>query len=444
LDHPPFRVRIDGMAGSDKRFKSWEPGQGWLLPPSISELVPPGHPAHFIRELVRSDLDLSAIYAGYTSQKGQPPFHPAMMTAVLLFAYTQGIYSSRRIAKACAERVDFMAVTGMQMPDFRTINLFRLRHLKALGGLFVQVLKLCRKAGLVRLGHVALDGSKFRANASKHKAMSYQRMREEEARLRAEVDTWFREADTTDEAEDAKFGADKRGDELPEWVANKQQRLERIREAKAALEREVEEEQDEDPPPGGGGKARKRKPLEKRQRNFTDPDSHVMRTKQTYEQSYNCQLAVDSEHQVIVAASLNNQQNDAPELPQILQQIKRNTGRQAREVSADVGYCSEANLEEIHRRHIRGYVATGRQKHGSSTATGQRDGPRAEEMATRLRRGSRRSRYRLRKQTVEPVFGQIKEARGFRRFFLRGIAKVVEEWLLICTAHNLTKLLRAV
>lgn len=430
------------MAGSDKRFKAWQPGQGWLLPPSISDFVPPEHPAHFIRELVRSELDLSEIYSAYTSQKGQPPFHPAMMTAVLLFAYTQGIYSSRRIAKACAERVDFMAVTGMQKPDFRTINLFRQRHLKALGGLFVQILKLCRRAGLARLGHVALDGSKFRANASKHKAMSYSRMREEEVRLKAEVDRWFDEAGTADEAEDTKFGADKRGDEMPAWVANKQQRLQRIQDAKAALEKQVEDEKDDDPPAASGQRPSKSKPLEKRQRNFTDPDSRIMRTQQTFEQSYNCQIAVDSDHQVIVAASLNNQQNDAPELPKILAQIKRNTGRQVRELSADVGYCSEANLAEVGRRHVRGYIATGRQKHGSKTPTGQRQAPRAAQMAARLKRGGHRSRYRLRKHTVEPVFGQIKEARGFRRFLMRGLDKVAEEWRLICAAHNLNKLLK--
>lgn len=426
------------MAGASKRFRRWEPGQGWLLPPAISDLVPEDHPAHFIRELTRSELDLSEIYASYSSSKGQPPFHPAMMTAVLLFAYTQGVYSSRRIAKACAERVDFMAVTGMQMPDFRTINKFRLRHLKALGGLFVQVLALCRRAGLVRLGHVALDGSKFKANASKHKAMSYQRMRQEEAQLKAEVDSWFEQAEAVDSVEDDEFGKDKRGDELPAWVANKQKRIAKIKEAKAALEKENDEE-DRDPPPGGSVRPSKRKPLKKRQRNFTDPDSRVMRTRQTYEQAFNCQIAVDAETQVIVAESLSNRQNDVRELPAMLAQIKRNTGRQAQELSADNGYCSEDNLKEVSRRHIRGYVATGRQR----GETGRRNGPRTTSMATRLKRGGFRTRYRLRKQTVEPVFGQMKAARGFVGFFLRGLQKVSDEWRLICTAHNLCKLIRA-
>lgn len=430
------------MAGASKRFRRWEPGQGWLLPPSISDLVPADHPAHFIRELTRSELDLSEIYASYWSSKGQPPFHPAMMTAILLFAYTQGIYSSRRIAKACAERVDFMAVTGMQKPDFRTINKFRLRHLKALGGLFVQVLALCRRAGLVRLGHVALDGSKFKANASKHKAMSYARMREEEARLKAEVDGWFEKAGAVDSSEDSEFGKDKRGDELPDWVANKQKRLDKIREAKAALEEEHDHE-DRDPPSGGAVPPSKRKPLDKRQRNFTDPDSRIMRTHQTYEQSYNCQIAVDVETQVIVAESLNNRQNDIHELPPMLAQIKRNTRHQAQELSADNGYCSEHNLKEISRRHIRGYVATGRPKAGQKYTTGRRTGPRTTAMATRLKRGGFRTRYRLRKQSVEPVFGQIKSARGFAGFFLRGLQKVCDEWRMICAAHNLCKLIKA-
>lgn len=429
------------MSGTSKRFRAWEPGQAWLLPPSTADFVPPDHPAHFVREVVREQLDLSEVLAAYTKLQGQPPFHPTMMTALLLFAYTQGVYSSRRIAKACEERVDFMAVTGMQKPDFRTINAFRKRHLSALGRLFVQVLKLCRRAGLVRLGHVALDGSKFKANASKHKAMSYPRMREEEARLRAEVDEWFREADQADGGEDAAFGQDKRGDELPSWVANKQQRLERIREAKAALERESKA--DEDKHDRGEGSGRTPKPLEERQRNFTDPDSRVMRTKQSFEQSYNCQIAVDADSQVIVATSLDNKQNDAPTLPAMVQQIKDNTGRQARELSADAGYCSEANLVELAQRHIAAYVATGRQRHRSATATGQRLRGRAAEMARRLLRGGFRSRYRLRKQTVEPVFGQIKEAMGFRRFLMRGLARVADEWRLICVAHNLRKLILA-
>ena len=431
-----------------KRFRRWDVEQRWLLPPSVKELVPADHPAHFVRELVRNDLDLEAILDGYAEERGQPPFHPMMMVALLLYAYTQGIYSSRRIAKACQERVDFMAVTAMQSPDFRTVNLFRKRHLLTLGELFVQVLRLCRRAGLVRLGHVALDGSKFKANASRHAAMSYGRMQQEEARLSAEVKGWLEQAQATDEAEDAEQGPRRRGDEMPAWVADKEKRLAKIREAKAALEEEAEDQAKQQ---GSAAKTTrtearvsKPKPKDKTQRNFTDPDSKIMRTKGTFEQSYNCQAAVDADSQVIVARSVTNLQNDAQELPSMLAQVKANTGRQARELSADVGYCSEANLCELSRRRVRGYVATGRQKHGSASATGQRTkGRRARAMAVRLRRGAFRSRYRLRKQTVEPVFGQIKEARGFRGFLLRGLQKVVAEWSMICTAHNLLELRRA-
>jgi transposase len=222
-----------------KTFREWNPEQRLLLPPSVEEFVPAGDVAHFVRDLVQDSLDLSAITDEYGEERGFPPYHPVMMTALLLYAYCQGIYSSRRIAKACTQRVDFMAVTAMNRPDFRTISDFRKRHLVALGKLFVQVLKLCARAGLVKLGHVALDGTKLKANASRHKAMSYKRMQESEARLAAEVASWLDQAEATDAAEDEHYGADRRGDEMPEWVANKQRRLEKIREAKAALEAEA-------------------------------------------------------------------------------------------------------------------------------------------------------------------------------------------------------------
>ena len=229
-----------------KTFRSWDVDQIWLLPPSVQDLVPAGSVAHFVREMVRESLDLSAILATYTEERGFPPYDPTMMTALFLYGYTQGVYSSRRLARACEQRVDFMAVTALQQPDFRTLSEFRKRHLKALGGLFVQVLQLCREAGLVKLGHVALDGTKIRANASKHKAMSYQRMQKAEKELAAQVEAWFHEAEAVDGEEDDTFGALQRGDELPDWVVNKQQRLAKIREAKAALE---EQARRRDPPP---------------------------------------------------------------------------------------------------------------------------------------------------------------------------------------------------
>lgn len=420
-----------------KTFREWDVNQCWLLPPSVHELVPPNHLSHFVRETVRTDLDLRAILSTYQEERGYPPYHPVMMTALLLYAYTQGVFSSRRIARACEERVDFMAVTALQKPDFRTVNEFRRRHLKALGELFVQVLKLCRRAGLVKLGHVALDGTKIKANASKHKAMSYARMQSAEKELADTVAGWLKRAEAEDEAEDREFGEDRRGDELPDWVKNKQERLARIRAAKQALEEEAKRDKDGE----GSGT-----PPAKAQRNFTDPESRIMKTKDGYEQAYNCQAAVDHEHQIIVAATTTQLQNDNAELPKLLDAIVANTGEQAGEISADSGYCSEDNLKNLNRRRIRGYIATGRQRHGDSSATdkdGKKLGPRAAQMNARLRQGGWRSRYRLRKQTVEPVFGQIKEAMGFRRFLLRGYEKVSAEWLMVCAAFDLRKLAMA-
>jgi transposase len=421
-----------------KTFRDWDVDQGWLLPPSVHDLVPPNHLSHFVRDTVRTDLDLSGILNMYQEERGYPPYHPVMMTALLLYAYTQGVFSSRRIARACEERVDFMAVTALQKPDFRTVNEFRRRHLKALGELFVQVLKLCRRAGLVKLGHVALDGTKIKANASKHKAMSYARMQSAEKELADTVSGWLKRAEAEDEAEDREFGEDRRGDELPDWVKSKQERLARIRAAKQALEEEAKRDKDGE----GGGT-----PPAKSQRNFTDPESRIMKTRDGFEQAYNCQAAVDHEHQIIVAATTTRTQNDNAELPKLLDAIVTNTGKQAKEVSADAGYCSEDNLTNLNRRRIRGFIATGRQRHGDSSAIdkdGKKPGPHAARMNARLRQGGWRSRYRLRKQTVEPVFGQIKEAMGFRRFLLRGFEKVTAEWLMVCAAFDLRKLAKAV
>ena len=432
-----------------KRFREWNPKQVWLLPPSLDEFIPEGHTAHFVRDLVADELDLSAILDTYVEERGYPPFHPAMMAALLLYAYTQGIYSSRRIAKGCIERMDFGAVTGFQKPDFRTINLFRKRHLLALGGLFQQVLRLCRKSGLASLGHVALDGTKIKANASKHKAMSYDRMEKAEGEFADLVKEWLDQAEITDLAEDARFRG-KQGDEFPEWVSNKVERMKKIREAKAALELEAAEKaeaerkakgkDDEDPPEAP-------KPEPKAQRNFTDPESRIMPTRSGgFEQCDNAQAAVDSDAQVIVACDVVATSADMAQLLPMVDQVRANAGRKPRCCSADAGYCSEKNLEGLEGRKIRAYIATGRQRHGTKAAVNPargKPGSRIAAMRERLKRGGWRSPYRLRKQVVEPVFGQIKQGRGFRQFLLRSLAKVQDEWRLICTAHNLLKLARA-
>ena len=348
-----------------------------------------------------------------------------------------------------------MAVTARQRPDFRTVSDFRKRHLPALGGLFTQVLRLCQAAGLVQLGHVALDGTKSKANASKHKAMSYGRMQKTEADLAATVQGWLQKAETLDTREDTEWGREHRGDELPTWVADKQARLERIRQAKAALEAEarasVEAPHPSPPRPPAAPLTRGRPrtspsdvPADRAQRNFTDPESRIMKTADGFVQGYNAQAAVDAASQIIVAQQVTNAPNDQQQLAPLVAQIKANTGRQAREVSADAGYCSEANLRELKRRHIQGYVATGRHHHGQAAATrhAQR-GTRTWALQVKLRRGGYRSRYRLRKQTVEPVFGQIKQGRGFRQMLVRGLAHVAQEWSLVCLAHNFLKLANA-
>jgi transposase len=437
-----------------KQFRPWKIDEVQLLPPSVQDYVPADHVSRFIVMLVRESLDLGAIGGSYRSELGQPPFDPRLMTALLLHGYASGVYSSRRIAKASVERADFMMIVAGDPPDFRTISDFRKRHLKALAGLFVQVLKVAEKAGLVKLGHVAVDGTKIRANASKHKAMSYERMKKREAELAAEVDRWLKAAEAADREEDQLYG-DRRGDELPDWVADKQKRLEKIRQAKAELEAEARAAADEErrrrqkaeeerqaagrKKSGKPAAPPKEEPSPKAQRNFTDPESRILKTKDGFIQGYNAQAAVDGKAQIIVAHDLVAQMSDQDQLVPLLDGIKANLGRQPKEASADAGYCSEANLKALRKRRISGYVAIGPAKHperGKSNLTGRL----TKAMRARLRRGGWRSRYRLRKQIVEPVFGQIKEARGFRQFLLRGLAKVKAEWAMICTAHNLTKL----
>jgi len=422
-----------------KIFREWTPEQGLMFPPTPMDFVGKDDLVRFILNLVREELDLSEILNQYQEERGYPPFHPVMMTALLLYSYCQGNYSSRRIARACKQRVDYLALTGMQQPDHRTVNLFRQRHLKALAGLFEQVLQLCEKAGLVKLGHVALDGTRIGANASKQKSMSYRTMKRVENQLTAEVERWFREAERMDREEDELYGVDKSGDELPDWVSNKQERLKRIQQAKAELEAEAKAEAERGRDPNKTGHKPKPTgiPGEKTQRNLTDSESRLMKRGSGFIQGYNAQAAVDAHRQVIVAQTLTNNGSDMHQMIPLLKQIRLNLKRQAREISADSGYCSELNLKALNRHHIRGYVATSlHRKH-------RRLGRWVRLMRRRLQQGAWRSRYRLRKQIVEPVFGQIKHVRGFRQFLLRGTNKVAGEWSLLCTAHNLLKLAAA-
>ena len=439
-----------------KTFRAWDVDQGWLLPPSVHQFVPPGHLAHFVRDTVREALDLAAITGVYTAAQGQPPYHPGMLTALLLYGYSRGIYSSRQLARACEERVDVMAVTGMNRPDFRTISDFRRRHLAALSDLFVQVLRLCRAAGLVKLGHVAVDGTKLRANASRHKAMSYKHMVAQEPKLAAEVQAWLDRADAADAAEDAEHG-ERRGDEMPDWMADKQRRLERIRAAKALLEAEAKAGPDmhdaHGPGPSSGMQergGRKRGPADtppdRAQRNFTDPDSRIMPSGGGFIAGYNGQIAVDAAHQIIIAQRLATNPTDYAALVPLIDQARAHLGAKPREVSGDSGFATEANLAALAQRRIAAYLSPGRIRHGETDPTAGRTlkrKPLMQAMAQTIRRAGRRSRYRLRKQVVEPVFGHIKHARGFRQFLLRGLEQVRGEWAMLCTAHNVLKLHKA-
>jgi transposase len=408
-----------------KTFRAWDVDQEWLLPPSVHDFVPAGHLAHFVRETVREGLDLSAIRASYVEERGYPPYHPGMMVALLLYAYSRGVYSSRRIAQACEERVDFMAVTGLNKPDFRTISEFRRRHLAALAGLFAQVLKLCQAAGLVKLGHVAVDGTKLKANASRHKAMSYGRMKQAEPKLKAEVEAWLRQAEAADRAEDAEHGAELRGDEMPDWVADKQKRLERIREARARLEAEAKadpSDPDADGPGPSSGMARgerKRAPdagvPDKAQRNFTDPDSRIQPSEMA------SSPATTARSRSIRPTRSSSPRGSRPTLP-TMRRWSRWSPRPRPTSAASPGRSpatAASPRKPISKRWPRGRSRPTCRPDAAATAptmppaNGLKNKPRMAAMAATLKRAGRRSRYRLRKQVVEPVFGQIKQARGF-------------------------------
>jgi len=452
------------------RFLDYEPGQLLLLPPDLRQWLEEGHLAYFIIDIVE-ELDLSQIYASYDgSRGGRPGFAPRLLVGLLLYGYCTGVSSSRKLEKATYESIPFRVLAANQHPDHATIAEFRRRHLSALSGLFVQALQLCEKAGLVRLGHVALDGTKLRANASKHKAMSYGRMEEKARELEEQVAQLLATAEATDQAEDAQHGKS-RGDEVPAELKFRQKRLEKIRQAKKALEAEAQAEAQRkreekqakakdravDPPLPEGETSPPQeevKPDEKAQKNFTDPDSRIMRDGATksFEQSYNCQALVDDQAQVIVAAQVTQQANDKQQVEPLVEQMKVNLGgRKPSELSADAGYFSEDNVSYLEGESIDAYVATGRQKHGVGPAPpvepipgkAAKEPTVREQMAAKLQTPEGKKVYAKRKQTVEPVFGQIKEARGLRRFLLRGMDSVQAEWSLICTTHNLLKLFRS-
>ena len=426
-----------------KTYRAYDPDQQLLLPAALQEWLPDDHLAYFISDVVEQ-LDLSDIRARYEQERrGGPPYHPQLMVKVLLYGYCVGVASSRRIAQRLHEDIAFRVLAANNTPDFRTISDFRKDNLAELSDLFLQVLALCQLAGLVKLGHVALDGTKVKANASKHKAMSYGRMKEKSAQLAAEVAELLRKAQEADEEEDRRYGQDKRGDELPAELAFREGRLEKIREAMAALEAEAQAAAE------GEGSALSGIPDDKAQRNFTDAESRIMPGPggRDFVQAYNCQAVVDSDHQVIVAAQATNQASDKQQAVAMIEETISNTGVVPREVSADAGYYSAKAVDELYALGTDPYVAPEKTRHGRVLPPAPRGripnhlSPR-DRMRRKLLTKKGRERYALRMATVEPVFGQIKQGRGFRQFLLRGLEKVKGEWLLFCTGHNLLKLFR--
>ncbi len=434
-----------------QRFREYNPNQDFLLPPSLREWLPSDHLANFISDVVDT-LDLSEITNVYdNSQGGQAPFHPVLMTKLLLYAYCIGVPSSRRIEKSTYEVIPFRVLSANQYPDHDTIAEFRKRHLVALSRIFLQVLLLCQKAGLVKLGHVALDGTKVKANASKHKAMSYEHMQKKTDELAAEIARLLAEAEATDTVEDTRYGKGKRGDELPEELRYRERRLKKIQEAKQALEEAARQEAQAARPAADKaevGTDVRVKP--KAQRNFTDPDSRIMRDGATkaFEQAFNGQVAVDSANQIIVAAGVTQECNDKQQVESMVERMKANLGGACpKRMTLDNGYYSDDNVGFLRRAGIDAYIATGRRKHGEAPPPAPRGRiPKGltekERMTRKLRTVKGRCTYAKRKEIAEPVIGQIKEARGFRRFLLRGLEKVDAEWLIICLTHNLLKLFR--
>jgi transposase len=457
-------------------YLSYDPEQKLLLPPDLRDWLPEGHLALFISDVV-DELDLRAIVGSYErgDGRGRPPYHPLMMVKLLVYGYSIGKVSSRKIEQATHEDVGFRVLACNRHPDHASIAEFRKRHLQELAGLFVQVLKMCERAGLVKLGHVAIDGSKLRANASKHKAMSYERMCEKEQQLVTEVERLLKAAAEADAAEDKRYGKGVRGDELPAELARRESRLGKIREAKASLEAEAKEQakaaaaaveaklaarkqREEETGKKTRGRApqvvnvEEAKPEAKAQRNFTDPESRIMKDGATgsFEQSYNAQIAVDGQAQIIVAATLTQAANDKQQLVPVLAEVKTNVGRLPEKVTADSGYFSTAAVTSEALSSVDLYVTPDRSKKTEELAELNSTSPPPSDvdqdviarMREKLKTEIGRVTYKQRKMIVEPVFGQVKEVRGFRRFSFRGLLKNEAEWSLICLTHNLLKLFR--
>jgi transposase len=427
-----------------KTYRPYVPEQVLLLPPSLRDWLPEDHLAFFVSDLI-DHVDLSAITAVYEDEeRGYPPYHPVMLTKVLVYAYCVGVFSSRKIQRRLLEDIAFRVLAAGNEPDFRTIADFRKRHLAALRGFFEQVLQVARDLGTLRVGRIALDGTKVKANASKHKAMSFGRMKDKARQLRDEVTQLLEQAEATDAAEDAEYGADVRGDELPAALQRRESRLQRIREATRALKARAKEDA-----AAAGQPSDSAQPDPKAQYNFTDPESRIMKGPDGFVQAYNAQVAVN-EDQLIIGQAVTQETNDKKQLLPMITTIEAQSGETPTQLLADAGYCSDANLAAIADTPIDAYISTRKQKHGERPG---RPGPcsrgplpttatRVDRMSRKLHTKAGAAVYAARKAIVEPVIGQIKQARGFRQFLLRGIENVQGEWSLVCTTHNILKLYR--
>jgi transposase len=465
-------------AAVDKTFRAFDPHQVLLLPPSLDDWLPEDHLARFVAELVDEVLDLSPILADYTEKRGYPPYDPRLMVRLLIYGYTTGVRSSRAIERRCVDDVAFRFLAADQAPDFRSIARFRRRHLDALAGLFTQSLHLAQKLGMVKMGRVALDGTKLEASASKHKAMSYGRLVDKEERIEAEIadlearaGALLADAEATDEAEDEVFGPDGKDVDLPAELDRREKRLAKLQAARAQIEAEAAEKarrhaedkeqrrqeragsSDEQAVTDAGQKAAAAaRPKPKAQANFTDPDSRIMKNSDgAYIQAYNAQAVVDEKHQVITAADITCNPSDALNYTTMLDQCAANTGTHPKQALADAGYCSEANLEAAKDRQLAcgtdTFVATGRLAHDEQVPPAPRgripkNATLKERMARKLRTVPGRAAYARRKAIVEPVFGQIMTCQNGRRLLLRGETGARGEWRLLAACHNLRKIFR--
>src|ERR1700682_1277459 len=430
-----------------KGYRAYLPNQDLLLPPSLREWLAEEHLVYFVSDVV-DQLDLSAIHGVYEQEKrGQPPYDPRLMTKLLVYGYCTGVFSSRRMQKRLQEDIPFKVLAAGNEPDFRTISDFRKIHIETLQNLFEQVLGMALECGAIKLGRVSLDGTKLKANASKHKAMSYGRMKEKQQQLKEEVKQLLEQAEAADEAEDRRYGS-QRGDELPEELRRRETRLAKIKIAKKGVEQRAREKA------AAAGKnaaeAKRAKPDDKDQYNFTDPESRIMKGADGFVQGYNAQASVEPEMLLIVGQSVTEAANDKQQLEPMVEAIEQQSGQRPKAILADSGYCSEENLEYLEsadqpERKIDGFIATGKQKHGEHRLP-CKSGPlpkgatKVDRMKRKLQPKVGKAVYAARKCVVEPVFGQIKQGRGFRQFLLRGKDKVKGEWALVCLTHNILRL----